>query len=97
MKINLDRLRKELGNAPAYVLPEKGDGYLYAYERLYRPFMQGREISLGALDFEAFSSEDVLDLSVDYHGRFFSDLAQLDSIKWALRKTAPLPAAVPFL
>ena len=58
MKINTNRLRKGLEDAPAYELPEKGAGYRYAYERLYLPFMQGREISLGALDFEAFSSED---------------------------------------
>ena len=97
MKINLEKLRKELQNAPAYEPPEKGVGYRYVYEKLYLPFMRGTEITLGALDFEAFSSEDVLDLDVDYYNTFSSRLNRNDSIRSGLRKTAPLPSAVPFL
>lgn len=97
MKINLQRLREELRKAPAYELPEKGAGYRYVYERLCLPFIQGREIRLGTLDFEAFSSEDVLDLDVDYYNTFSHRLNRNDSIRSGLRKTAPLPSAVPFL
>ena len=97
MKINLEKLRKELQNAPAYEPPEKGAGYRYVYEKLYLPFMRGREITLGTLDFEAFSSEDVLDLDVDYYNTFSHRLNRNDSIRSGLRKTAPLPSAVPFL
>ena len=97
MKINLEKLRKELQNAPAYEPPEKGVGYRYVYEKLYLPFMRGTEITLGALDFEAFSSEDVLDLDVDYYNTYSSRLNRNDSIRSGLRKTAPLPSAVPFL
>lgn len=97
MKVNLQRLREELRKAPAYEPPEKGAGYRYIYERLYLPFMQGREISLDALDFEAFSSEDVLDLDVDYYNTFSHRLNRNDSIRSGLRKTASLPSAVPFL
>lgn len=97
MKINLEKLRKELQNAPAYEPPEKGAGYRYVYEKLYLPFMQGREISLDALDFEAFSSEDVLDLDVDYYNIFSGRLNRNDSIRSELRRTAPLPSAAMFL
>lgn len=97
MKINLQKLREELRKAPAYEPPEKGAGYRYVYEKLYLPFMRGREITLATLDFEAFSSEDVLDLDMDYYNTFSHRLNRNDSIRSGLRKTAPLPSAVLFL
>ena len=66
MKINRNRLREELRKAPVYKLPEKGNGWRYVYERLYAPFMHNREISLGALDFMAFTTDDVLELLEEF-------------------------------
>lgn len=97
MKINLNRLREELRKVPAFEPPKKSEGYGYLYELLYLPFMQGSEISLGALDFEAFSLEDVRELDMDYYNTFSRRLNQNDGIKSRLRKTEPLPSAVPFL
>lgn len=97
MKIDLQKLREELKKAPAYEPPEKGAGYRYVYERLYLPFIQGRKIRLGTLDFEAFSSEDVLTLDKDYCNSFSRRLDRNDSIRSELRRTAPLPSAAMFL
>lgn len=97
MKINLNRLREELRKVPAFEPPKKSEGYGYLYELLYLPFMQGSEISLAALDFEAFSSEDVLELDIDYYNTSSHRLNQNDGIKSGLRKIKPLPSAVLFL
>lgn len=59
--------------------------------------MQGSEISLGSLDFDAFSLEDVLELDMDYYNTFSRRLNQNDVIKSGLRKTEPFPSAVLFL
>lgn len=97
MKINLNRLREELRKAAAFEPPKKSEGYGYLYKLLYLPFMQGSEISLDTLDFEAFSSEDVLELDMDYYNTFSRRLNQNDGIKSGLRKTEPFPSAVLFL
>ncbi len=97
MKINLNRLREELRKVPAFEPPKKSEGCGYLYELLYLPFMQGHGISLGALDFDAFSLEDVLELDMDYYNTFSRRLNQNDGIKSGLRKTEPFPSAVLFL
>lgn len=97
MKINRNRLREELRKAPVYKLPEKGNGWRYVYERLYAPFLHNREISLGALDFMAFTSDDVLELLEEFYDSFMRQLAFNENMKSVLRSAAPLPSATPFL
>lgn len=97
MKINRNRLLEELRKTPAYQLAEKGDGWRYVYERLYAPFMHNREISLGALDFMAFTSDDVLELLEEFYDSFMRQLASNENMKSVLRSAAPLPSATPFL
>ncbi len=97
MKINRNRLLEELRKTPAYQLAEKGDGWRYVYERLYAPFMHNREISLGALDFMAFTSDDMLELLEDFYNSFNRQLASNKNMKRVLRTASPLPSSVLFL
>ena len=64
---------------------------------LYAPFMHNREISLGALDFMAFTSDDVLELLEEFYDSFMRQLASNENMKSVLRSAAPLPSAAPFL
>lgn len=97
MKINRNRLREELRKAPAYKLPEKGNGWRYVYERLYAPFLHNMEISLETLDFMAFTSDDVLELLEDFYNSFNRQLASNKNMKRVLRTASPLPSSVLFL
>ena len=59
--------------------------------------MHNREISLGALDFMAFTSDDVLELLEEFYDSFMRQLAFNENMKSVLRSAAPLPSATPFL
>ena len=96
-KLNMARLLKEIKGVTEYTPPEKGRGYSYLYERLYLPFVNGQDIPMGGLDLDAFSSEDVLELSADFYDCFSRYPSRNDTIKRALRNAAPLPSAVSFL
>lgn len=83
--------------APEHKQPEKGKGYGYIYERLYRPFVCGQAISLSSLELDAFSSEDVLELSGDFYTSYKRQLDWSEEIKKNLWKATPLPFAASFL
>ncbi len=96
-KMNMARFLKEIKDVTEYTPPDKGKGYGYIYERLYLPFIRGQDIPMRGLDFDAFSSEDVLTLSTDFYDCFNRQLCRNETIKKDLRKASALPSAVSFL
>ncbi len=97
MKINLKRLCAELRKMPEYQPEDKGAGYQYIYGKMYQPFMHGQEVTLAALDFEAFSSEDILVFDNVYCSVLSRGLSRNCDIKQGLQKTAPMASAASFL
>ena len=97
MKINLKRLCAELREMPEYQPEDRGAGYQYIYDELYQPFLQGQEVALTALDFEAFSSEDILAFDDVYYSVLNRSLSRNCDIKRGLQNTAPMASAASFL
>ena len=97
MKINLKRLCAELRETAEYQSEDRGAGYQYVYDKLYQPFMQGQEVALSALDFKAFSSEDILAFDDVYYSVLNRGLSRNCDIKRGLQNTAPMASAATFL
>ena len=97
MKINLKRLCAELRETPEYQPEDRGAGYQYIYDKIYQSFMQGQEVALTALDFEAFSSEDILAFDDVYYSVLNRSLSRNCDIKRGLQNTTPLASAAGFL